>query len=248
MSPYGRRNHLIGHRRPRFTIRWRQRVCDGLIRNRPQASINSQHGNNGGVTMEKIMKNRRSTPGPGTCARDAGPQGVASSRTLRSGRKRWALALCGTLAVTWVSSRAEAQTSQPRPNGPALVGNTTSSQTLPEEMPATAPTLSPQANMVRDIASRRGDRTYLMLDKARGEIILFANGEPIHAGAALTGKYPADVLPPGLTERPFTTPARLEEKVTPAGRFTLAREPDPAYGTVFILNEIKGKDWERTGI
>jgi hypothetical protein len=32
--------------------------------------------------------------------------------------------------------------------------------------------------------------------------------------------------------------------MTPAGRCTLAREPDPAYGTVFTLNEIKGKDWD----
>jgi hypothetical protein len=146
--------------------------------------------------------------------------------------------------VTWLCSQAEAETLPQHLNGPALDGNATSSQVFPAAMPVTAPTLSPQASTVQDIAARRGDRTYLMLDKVHGEIILVANGEPIYGGAALTGQDLADVLPPGLTERPFTTPAKLEEKVTPAGRFTVARESDPAYGTVFTLNEIKGKDWD----
>jgi len=110
-------------------------------------------------------------------------------------------------------------------------------------MPATAPTLSPQAIVVRDIASRRGDRTYLMLDKVRGVMILFFNGEPVYSGAALTGQYPADVLPPGLTGQSFAAGAKLQEKVTPAGRFTLARIVDPHYGTAFIVNEIRGVDW-----
>ena len=74
-------------------------------------------------------------------------------------------------------------------------------------------------SVLSDIANRRGDQTYLILDKARGVIVLFFNGAPVYEGAALTGQYPVDVLPPGLTERPFTTPAKLQEKVTPAGRF-----------------------------
>ncbi len=146
--------------------------------------------------------------------------------------------------ATWPLSLAEAQTSQPRLTGPALTGATTPGQAPPAAIPATAPALSPQARTVQGIASQRGDRTYLMLDKVRGEIILFVNGEPIYSGAALTGQNPADVLPPGLTEKPFTTPAKLEEKVTPAGRFTVLRESDSSYGTVFTLNEIKGKDWD----
>jgi hypothetical protein len=138
------------------------------------------------------------------------------------------LALCGAVAITSPWSHAEAQTSPPRPVAAAV---------------AAAPVLSPQANMVRDIASRRGDRTYLILDKARGTLILFANGEPVYSGAALTGQYPVDVLPAGLTERSFTTPAKLQEKVTPAGRFTLTRVLDAHYGTAFTVNEIRGVDW-----
>jgi hypothetical protein len=214
-----------------------------LFRDEPHASISSQHENNGNVTMKNIMKTRPGSPGPGNRAGGARRQLAALPRPLRSGRKLCALALCGALAVTWAWSRAEAQTSPPRPNGPALVGNTTSGQALPAQMPATAPTLSPQANLVRDVASRRGDRTYLMLDKARGVIILFFNGDPVYAGAALTGQYPADVLPPGLTGRSFTTQAKLEEKVTPAGRFTLTRILDAHYGTAFTVNEIRGVDW-----
>ncbi len=140
------------------------------------------------------------------------------------------LALCGALAVTLAWSHADAQTSPP--GGNLSVG-----------MSAGAPLLSPQAFMVRDIASHRGDRTYLILDKARGVITLVFNGEPVYAGAALTGQYPVDVLPPGLTERSFTTPARLQEKVTPAGRFTLSRVIDHHYGTAFTVNEIRGVDW-----
>jgi hypothetical protein len=182
------------------------------------------------------MKIGGSWPGPGNRTRGAIPHGPASGRVF------CAVALCGAVMV--FCSRAEAQTSQQHLNRPALEVNATSGQASPPVMPVTAPTLSPQASTVQDIATRRGDRTYLILDKVRGEIILVANGEPIFGGAALTGQDLADVLPPGLTERPFTTPAKLEEKVTPAGRFTVARESDPAYGTVFTLNEIKGKDWD----
>jgi hypothetical protein len=132
------------------------------------------------------------------------------------------LALFSALAVTSAWSHADAQTSP---------------QT------AAAPALSQQASMVRDIANRRGDQTYLILDKARGVIVLFFNGAPVYEGAALTGQYPVDVLPPGLTERPFTTPAKLQEKVTPAGRFTLRRVVDAHYGTAFIVNEVRGPGW-----
>jgi L,D-transpeptidase catalytic domain len=159
---------------------------------------------------------------------------------LRSGKKLRTLPLYGALTLALCLSCAMAQTSRHRLDTAAF----TPGQAVPAAMPASPPALSPQAIMVQGIASRRGDQTYLILDKVRGEIILFANGEPIYSGAALTGQSFADVLPPGLTERAFTTPAKLEEKVTPAGRFTVARESDPAYGTIFTLNEIKGKDWD----
>ncbi len=187
--------------------------------------------------MKNIMKTLPGSSGPRNFAGGARRHVAASSRPLRSDRKLCALALCSALAVTWGWSRAEAQTSPPRANGP------TAGQTVAAQMPAAVRPLSPQASMVKDVANRRGDRTYLMLDKARGVIILFFNGEPVYEGAALIGQYPVDVLPPGLTGRSFAHGAKLEEKVTPAGRFTLTRVVDAHYGTAFIVNEIRGVDW-----
>ena len=49
-------------------------------------------------------------------------------------------------------------------------------------------TLSPTEQRVSLIAYRYGDRSYLMVDKSHGKIILFENGTPILIRPALTGR------------------------------------------------------------
>jgi hypothetical protein len=109
-----------------------------------------------------------------------------------------------------------------------------------------APQLSDQERAVSAIAIRNGNRQFLMLDKSRGEIFLFVDGQPVFQGAALVGESHADEIPPYLFTKSFSTPAKLAEKVTPAGLYTVRREPDPEYGTIFTINEIEGADWDIT--
>ena len=85
-----------------------------------------------------------------------------------------------------------------------------------------------------------------MLDKSRGEILLFVDGQPVFQGAALVGESRADEIPSYLFTKSFSVPAKLSEKVTPAGLYTVRREPDPEYGTIFTINEIEGEDWDIT--
>jgi hypothetical protein len=106
--------------------------------------------------------------------------------------------------------------------------------------------LSDQQRAVSAIAIQNGDRRFLMLDKSRGELLLFVDGQPVFQGAALVGESRADEIPPYLFNKPFSVPAKLAEKVTPAGLYTVRREADPHYGTIFTINEIKGTDWDIT--
>ncbi len=105
-------------------------------------------------------------------------------------------------------------------------------------------TPSPQAEQVSRIAERNGDKNYLLVDKIRGEIFLFEGGKPIISGAALTGASSADRIPPKVLTFADSHPLSPEQKVTPAGRFTVRQEADPEYGRVLTLNEIHGKDWD----
>ena len=112
------------------------------------------------------------------------------------------------------------------------------------ELPS--PQLSDQQRAVSAIAIQNGDRQFLMLDKSRGELLLFVNGQPVFQGAALVGESRADEIPPYLFNKSFSVPAKLSEKVTPAGRYTIRREVDPHFGTIFTINEIRGTDWDIT--
>ena len=103
--------------------------------------------------------------------------------------------------------------------------------------------LSPAAARVSLIASRNGDRAFLMVDKAHGKIILFENGRPIFSRAALTGASMADQIPPDAWNKPWAEQADVKYKVTPAGRFTITRDRDRALGDLFDINELKGRDW-----
>jgi hypothetical protein len=109
-----------------------------------------------------------------------------------------------------------------------------------------APELSDQQRAVSAIAIQNGDRQFLMLDKTRGELLLFVDGQPVFEGAALVGESRADEIPPYLFKKSFSVPAQLAEKVTPAGLYTVRREADRQYGTIFVINEIRGTDWDIT--
>jgi hypothetical protein len=110
-------------------------------------------------------------------------------------------------------------------------------------VPGSQPELSYQQERVRQIAQRHGDRDFLMVDKALGEIILFLDGEPIFSGSALTGASKADRLPANALSLNFSKLTAPDTKVTPAGRFTVRRSRDKEYGPLLDINEIRGKDW-----
>ena len=104
--------------------------------------------------------------------------------------------------------------------------------------------MSPAARRVSQIAVRDGDRDFLMVDKVHGKILVFQNGAPTFTGAALTGEYPVDALPDDAYGKTSAEEHGLKYKVTPAGRFTVSKGSDPAYGTTLDINEIQGKDWD----
>jgi hypothetical protein len=106
------------------------------------------------------------------------------------------------------------------------------------------PVLSPEAERVSRIAVQNGDKEFIMVDKAQGELILFRNGKPTYSAPALTGASMGDRVPPIVLTFGGMHPLTLEQKVTPAGRFTVYPEADPDYGKVWTLNEIHGKDWD----
>jgi hypothetical protein len=45
-------------------------------------------------------------------------------------------------------------------------------------------------------------------------------------------------------KKTFSQVGTVDDKVTPAGRFTLTRSYDKAYGQLFSIKEIHGHDWE----
>jgi hypothetical protein len=103
--------------------------------------------------------------------------------------------------------------------------------------------LSPVEQRVSLIAWHNGDRDYLMVDKNRGKIILFAGGRPIFSRPALTGESMADRIPADAWSTPWSRQISVKFKVTPAGRFTITRNHDPALGELFDINELQGRDW-----
>jgi hypothetical protein len=103
--------------------------------------------------------------------------------------------------------------------------------------------LSAAEQRVTEIAKRYGDRNYVMVDKNRGKIFLFANGRPIYVRPALTGESMADRIPADAWRTPWSQQHDVKFKVTPAGRFTITRDHDPALGDLFDLNEMQGSDW-----
>jgi hypothetical protein len=109
---------------------------------------------------------------------------------------------------------------------------------------APPPMLSPEAERVSQIAEQNGDKQFVMVDKAHGQIILFENARPVFGGPVLTGASMGDRVPPKVLTFSGTHPLTLDQKVTPAGRFTVTAEADPEYGRVWTLNEIHGKDWD----
>lgn len=109
--------------------------------------------------------------------------------------------------------------------------------------PQTASALSPQVWRVSQIAVRNGDRDFIMIDKVHGRIILFSNGAPVFAAAALTGANVADRLPEDTLRKSYAQEYGMEYRVTPAGRFTVSPSYDESLGTTYDINEIQGKDW-----
>ncbi len=110
--------------------------------------------------------------------------------------------------------------------------------------PGTGPALSQSARRVSEIAYRNGDRDFFVLDKVKGQIIVFENGKPTFGGAALTGESMADRLEPDAIGKTFAEQKALKYKVTPAGRYTVSTGYDPAYGETLDINEIQGVDWD----
>jgi hypothetical protein len=110
--------------------------------------------------------------------------------------------------------------------------------------PVTPPILSEQESEVSQMADAKGDKNFLMVDKALGKIILFENGQPVFAGPALTGASMADRLPKSELTEKFDDLNAPNTKITPAGRFTVQRAYEKEVGgELFDVHEIRGKDW-----
>jgi hypothetical protein len=114
-----------------------------------------------------------------------------------------------------------------------------------ETLPVLPPeTLTDQERRVREFAGEHGDHEFLMVDKTLGKILLFENSEPVFVAAALTGASSADRMPPRELAEKMSQLTGVAAKITPAGRFTVTRGFDKAYGgTVLDIREIQGKDW-----
>jgi hypothetical protein len=141
-----------------------------------------------------------------------------------------------TDGTPWLQSRsANVRDLPPEDDKPTTEGQT---RVVPQ------PALSSQAEQVSQIAERNGDKDFLMVDKAHGEVILFENGNPTFGGPALTGASMGDRIPPEVLTFSDSHPLSAEQKVTPAGRFTVKPEFDPEYGRVWTITEVHGKDWD----
>jgi hypothetical protein len=160
----------------------------------------------------------------------------AGDTSARSGVEANASAAGSRVAADW-----SGHTHRPRP--PAALPDVRGNETASAEQPTAPAALSDQEERVGQIAVENGDQTFVMVDKALGKIILFENGKPVFSSAALTGESTADRLPPGVLAERFSQLNALKDKVTPAGRYTVSRGHDGAYGTLLDINEIHGKDW-----
>ncbi len=127
-------------------------------------------------------------------------------------------------------------------SGPADTG-ATGKDTAQAEPGTIENPLSPQELHVSRIAANNGDQTYLMVNKLLGWIILFENDSPVFIAPALTGQSLGDTIPPSAFKKTFTTVDSKDDKVTPAGRFTLSRDYDKSYGHLLEIKEIQGPDW-----
>jgi hypothetical protein len=136
-----------------------------------------------------------------------------------------------SVSQSFAAEAASGNANQPRPS---------TGQALPE-LPSDS--LSAQERLGSQIAEQNKDGDFLMVDKPIGKIILFENGKPVFSSAALTGESKTDRLPPGALSKRFSQLGALEDKVTPAGRFTVSRDFDSNYGPLFDVNEIQGRDW-----
>jgi hypothetical protein len=111
-------------------------------------------------------------------------------------------------------------------------------------LPSTPPVLTRQESEAALMANAQGDKTFVMVDKARGKIVLFENGQAVFAGPALTGQSTADEMPKNELMAKFDTLNAPDTKITPAGRYTVERGFDPEVGgPLFDIHEIRGKDW-----
>ncbi len=130
-----------------------------------------------------------------------------------------------------------AQATKPRPKAkppaPAPVA----------QEPREIATMSAQAKQVSEIAIHNGDRQFILVDKNRSMLFLFQDGKPVFSDTVLTGISTADRLTPELLAKPFDSPTKDYEKITPAGRYTVSQQYDDLYGTILEINEIHGKDW-----
>jgi hypothetical protein len=122
--------------------------------------------------------------------------------------------------------------------------NAPSTPAQPPEAFLGGPAMSAEARRVSEIAVRNGDRDFLVLDKAHGQIIAFQNGRATFSGAALTGENPSDYLAPDAFTLSFSEQKGLKYKITPAGRYTVSVGFDPHYGQTLDVNEVQGTDWD----
>lgn len=116
-------------------------------------------------------------------------------------------------------------------------------EAMPAALPVVDVTLSAQQQQALQIAAQKGDNDFIMIDKALGEIIVFRDGKPAWAGAALTGRSPLDSYTANILALPESHKFTTDEKITPAGRFTVRRTLDDEEGTVFELDEVHGNGW-----
>jgi L,D-transpeptidase catalytic domain len=144
------------------------------------------------------------------------------------------------------SKTAEYLTLPPANQTPTVMALADPSPTssIPGRSAVTTEVLSDQGRQVSQVAGRNGDRTYILVDKPFGKLILFEDGRPTYITTALTGASMTDRVPAAALKKSFSKIGTIEDKVTPAGRFTLTRSYDEDYGQVFSINEIHGPDWE----
>jgi hypothetical protein len=113
----------------------------------------------------------------------------------------------------------------------------------PQPSPAIDVALSAQEQQALQIATQNGDRHFIMIDKVLGKIIVFEDGRPVWTGSALTGRSPLDSYTKAILGLPESHKFATEEKITPAGRFTVRRTGDSEEGTVYELVEVHGNGW-----